>query len=98
MTPEGKIKRQILDWLEMKKIFHWVYQSGKVPGRRLIRTGVPDILGAYKGRLLAIEVKAKTGKVSDEQMEFIYQVRMAGGIAFVARCVEDVEAELRKAG
>lgn len=29
-TPEGQIKRQILDWLKLKHIFHWTNQAGKL--------------------------------------------------------------------
>lgn len=93
-TPEGDIKRAILDYLTARRIFHWVNQAGKIPGRRLLKTGITDILGCFNGKLLAIEVKAKTGKLTDEQAEFIYTVKQNGGIAFVARSVEDVEKVL----
>lgn len=46
------------------------------------------------GRILAIEVKSKYGKVSDDQQTFLDTVRTAGGLAFIARSVEDVEQEL----
>lgn len=95
MTPEGDLKKQILDWLSAKQIFHWVNQAGRIPGRRLIKVGIADILGILKGgRFFAIEVKAKTGKLSDEQAEFIFAVRTAGGIAFVARSLDDVIQQL----
>lgn len=90
-TPEGQIKRQILDWLKIKRIFHWTNQAGKIPGRKLLKVGIADILGCYNGRLLAIEVKAENGKLTDEQTKFIYDVKSNGGIAFVARSIEDVE-------
>lgn len=94
MTPEGQIKKAIQDYLRAIGVFHWINQAGKVPGRTLAKKGVADLLGIYKGKLLAIEVKAPTGKVSDEQMEFIYSVRTHGGIAFVARSVDDVKKHL----
>lgn len=93
-TPEGEIKKQIIEWLKLKRIFHWTNQAGKIPGRKLLKVGIADILGIYNGRMLAIEVKAGTGKLTDEQAEFIYSVRTNGGIAFVARSIEDVEKGL----
>jgi hypothetical protein len=93
-TPEGLIKGAIVDWLRARKIFCWVNQAGKIPGRKLAKTGVTDILGIYNGRMLAIEVKAPTGKLTDEQAQFIWDVKSNGGLAFVARSVEDVEKAL----
>lgn len=98
MTPEGEIKRNICEWLQAHGIFFWVQQAGKIPGRinrsRFLRNGVSDILGVWKGRLLAIEVKAPKGKTSPEQEEFLRLVNDRGGIGFVARSVEDVEIQL----
>jgi hypothetical protein len=57
--------------------------------------GCPDILGQMKdGRLLAVEVKSPKGKPRPEQSEFIDKVRRAGGVAFIARNLVDVRAEL----
>lgn len=71
---------------------------------RMIRaglcTGGSDILGIAPngGRFIAIEVKTKTGRVSPEQQTFINAVRAAGGIAGVARSVEDALELIRSAG
>jgi hypothetical protein len=43
---------------------------------------------------LAIEVKTPTGKVRPEQIQFINTVNKSGGIAFIARSVEDVRRNL----
>ena len=43
---------------------------------------------------LAIEVKTPKGRVRPEQQKFINCVKKAGGIAFVARSVEDVKKVL----
>lgn len=61
---------------------------------RMFRTGLctggSDIIGiAPNGAFLAVEVKTKTGRVSPEQQRFIDAVNKAGGIAGVARSVED---------
>jgi hypothetical protein len=44
------------------------------------------------GRLLAIECKSETGRPTPEQTAFLAAVVRAGGIAFLARSVRDVQA------
>ena len=67
-------------------------------GGRFVRfgfTGCPDVLGQLKdGRLLGVEVKAKTGRLRPEQAVFLERIRGAGGVAFVARDLRDVLREL----
>lgn len=58
--------------------------------------GVSDILGIWKGRPLAIEVKSKTGRPSPDQIEFINKFKDKGGIAFIARSIEDCEKALHE--
>lgn len=66
--------------------------------RRFIRYGFPglsDIIGQLRdGRFLAIEIKVKRDKLSPEQAAFLDQVNAAGGIAFVARSIEDARENL----
>lgn len=57
--------------------------------------GVSDILGVYKGRLLAIEVKDPKNKTrTDEQNRFIELVNRYGGLAFYATSVDEVKEKL----
>lgn len=57
--------------------------------------GTSDILGILPdGRFLAIEVKSATGRLSEEQKFFIFQINANGGKAFMARTIQDVETEL----
>lgn len=52
--------------------------------------GSADIIGiAPDGRFLAVEVKTAKGKTTPEQERFIFNVQLAGGIAGVARSVDD---------
>jgi len=46
------------------------------------------------GQFVAIEVKAKGGKVSQDQQDFLDSVKEEGGIAIVAYSVNDVKAAL----
>ena len=60
---------------------------------RLAAPGVSDLIGWTEGgRFVAIEVKAPRGRVTDEQAAFIELVRRSGGLAGVARSVEDARA------
>jgi hypothetical protein len=43
---------------------------------------------------LAIEVKRPRGRVTPEQQQFIDMINEAGGLAFVARSVEEVEKHM----
>jgi hypothetical protein len=59
--------------------------------------GMSDIMGILKdGRTLAIEVKSAKGVVMAHQHEFLNSIAKAGGIAFVARSVDDVITRLER--
>ena len=57
--------------------------------------GSSDILGVLPGgRFLAIEVKDHKGVVYPEQAEFIDGIAAHGGLAFVARTLEEVTEKI----
>jgi penicillin-binding protein-related factor A (putative recombinase) len=86
MKPKEKhITKSIRDFLKVMGIFHWKEHGGLGSA-----PGVPDLVGVYEGRLLAIEIKTDKGKLSPQQKYFLEKIAEAGGIAFVARSVEDV--------
>ena len=84
-TPEAILTRSVKQLLKAAGIFHWKqYQTlGSHPG-------VSDILGCYRGRMIAIELKAPRGTVTPDQERFIQNVNDAGGIAFVAKSLDEV--------
>src|SRR6185503_8099288 len=53
--------------------------------------GSSDLIGILNpsGRFVAVEVKTSTGRIRPEQEMFLALVRRSGGIAFVARSVDD---------
>lgn len=62
-----------------------------------LAVGSSDIVGiAPCGRFLAIEVKTPTGRATKEQLRFIEAVNNAGGIAGIARSVEDALNLIRR--
>ena len=98
---ERQIQTQILHFLRSKKILAFEVKNTATYDRRLGRyrkphglfiKGVADVIGVLPGgRFLAIEVKSKTGRVRPEQEIFLTDVIEHGGIALVARSLEDVE-------
>jgi len=49
----------------------------------------PDMVGKNVAVFTALEIKTKKGKVSKTQMNFLFQVGLAGGIAGVAKSEEE---------
>jgi len=101
---EKQIENAILRYLELlPDCFAWKNNSVGIydPVKKIYRkswnkyaiNGVSDILGVYKGKALAIEVKTpKTkNKVSEAQKNFLYQFNKRGGLGFVASSVNDVK-------
>ena len=60
--------------------------------------GGADLIGVRRsdGKFVAIEVKAPGGKVSDAQAQFRDLVNAAGGLAFIARSIEEAVAMVTK--
>ena len=83
---EKHITADIRKFLNFKHVFHWKQWQGPMSSM----PGVSDILGIFRGRFLAIEVKKPGGKLTEKQQEFIDRINANGGIAFVARDVFDV--------
>lgn len=99
---ERQIQQQIVDYLNARGIRCWKDRQGTTaPGHGTMRTsaGVSDIIGILPGtgRIVCIEVKRGKNMPSPKQIEFLDMVSHQGGIAFVARSIEDVQFELKKA-
>jgi hypothetical protein len=57
-------------------------------------TITPEMVGTQVAVFTSIEVKTPTGRLRPEQQQWLDAVQAAGGIAGVARSVEDAEALL----
>lgn len=55
----------------------------------------PDMIGKRLAIFTALEVKTNTGRASGEQLNFIEQVKAAGGIAAIARNENDAIEALK---
>ena len=86
MRTEKEITYAIRMVLKTLGIFHWKQWQGPMSQPK----GVCDILGIWKGKMLAIEVKTNNGKVTEDQNRFIDRINREGGLAFVARSEDDV--------
>lgn len=103
LVKETDIQNAILEYLQYKNIFVWrnnntpVFDPRTNAYRRMPKgsiKGVSDILGVFKGKMLAIEVKRPGFYPSQSQKKFLQQINDEGGVGFIARSVDDVEREL----
>lgn len=105
--PEAAVLDAVLKVLRLHPRVGWCERMNSGAGRfvypdgqtsQFIRFGFPgmsDVLGQLRcGRFLAVECKTRTGKPTVEQANFLNIVRHLGGVAFIARSVDDVITEL----
>ena len=59
--------------------------------------GAADLIGMFRGRFLAAEIKTPTGRQSPEQRQFQQLVERRGGIYVIWRSVDDALAWLAAA-
>lgn len=107
LLSESAIQTDILNMLLMLPSVSWCYvtTTGTLKGRSgsHIKIGFPglaDIVGQmkYTGQLFALEVKARKGKETKEQKEFIDLVKRHGGRAGVVRSVNEALNVLKTPG
>lgn len=101
--PEAAALMEVLKALRAHPAVVWcerINSGAARVGNRFIRfgwPGCPDVLGQLKdGRLLSVEVKGPTGNLRPEQTVFLDRIRGAGGVAFMARDLRDVQRELNQ--
>lgn len=79
MTPEGKVKNQVVKQLKALGGVYYFFPATGGYGR----SGVPDIVGCYKGRFFAIECKAGKNLPTQLQKLELGRIQQAGGTAWV---------------
>lgn len=92
---ESEVQRAILDYLELRGIFHYRNNSGgfrdaKNHFYRFGAVGSPDIVCVVNGQYVGLEIKAPGGKQSEHQKEFQRRLEKAGGRYIVAYAIDDV--------
>jgi Holliday junction resolvase len=92
MTPEKKVKTKVVGILKELGVYYFYASTGGYGA-----SGVPDIIGCYKGRFFGIECKAGKGKPTALQEKNIAQIIAQGGLAIVVNedNIEDVNRLLR---
>lgn len=89
--PEKKVENNIKKYLDKLGAYYL-----KVHGSMYQPAGTPDILACVNGKFIGIEVKRPNGgTVSALQKNKLKKIELAGGVAVVARSVEDVSAMLK---
>jgi hypothetical protein len=91
--------------IEVSLLGHTVFRNNTgvlkdergIPVRFGLCVGSSDLIGwTSDGRFLAIEVKMPGKNPSRAQLNFIDAVNDSGGLAFVARNIEDITLHLKK--
>ena len=83
----GRLQNKSGEWVD----YGLVVGSSDLIGWTSV-TVTPDMVGQKLALFTAIEVKTATGRVRKEQTNFIDRVREAGGLAGIARTVEEARA------
>jgi Holliday junction resolvase len=78
MTPEKKVKTKVVEILKGFGAYYFYPVTGGYGA-----SGVPDIVGCYKGNFFAVECKAGKGKTTALQEKNIANIYAAGGTALV---------------
>lgn len=85
-------------YLQIKRFLIYHYENEvffiKYHGGTFSKVGIPDILGCYKGKFFAIELKLPSYKVNKEQLECIEYIRKCKGIATVLTWSENWKNDL----
>lgn len=96
IKPETKLVKKIKDYLSTYNNAMFL----KIHGGPFQQPGISDLIGIIDGRFVAIEVKMPDAKrgLTLLQKDFIDKVISCGGVAFCARCIEDVMIEFMSYG
>ena len=86
------LTKMMMDYLKERGNDVWRNNNLAVKGRSFIgRKGVSDVIGYSKkyGQFIGCEVKAIGDRVSPEQLSFLINLAMAGGIAMICQQFRD---------
>lgn len=84
---KGQIRDSALKELRYQGATVWPQNNIAVKGRKFIgRKGVPDIIGfTMVGKFLGCEIKTVNDTLSVDQIEFLNDLVVAGGKAYIAK-------------
>ena len=84
---ESGLKKQVRDYL---RYLHWYVVT--IQGSPFGTKGVSDLIAMRDRRVLFLEIKTETGKLSDHQKEFARNVHEQGGEYYIVRDLDDLMA------
>jgi hypothetical protein len=90
---ESQLKVKVIKMMREEFPGMWIYSTSD-----RWKSGIPDILGCYWGRMVGIELKTTRGKEGSHfklQLHVLSLIREAGGIAGVCYSVQEVKNLLR---
>ena len=100
MTPEGKVKQEVKDYLNSIGCISATKASLVTPAHYgwyfmpvtngMGVSGIPDFLGQYRGGFFAIETKVAKKDPTPLQWHQINAINISGGKAFVVRGLGDL--------
>lgn len=77
-TPEAKVKRVVTQQLKEIGAYYFYPVTGGYG-----KSGVPDIIGCYRGNFFGIECKAGRNKPTPLQEKHLREIAEAGGVSLV---------------
>ena len=77
-TPEAKVKAKVVAQLKALGVYYFYPVTGGYGS-----SGVPDIVGCYRGRFIAIECKAGNNTPTPLQQKNIDDITKHGGVVWV---------------
>lgn len=94
---KGHIRASAITELNWRGHTVWINNNMAVRKRKFIgRLGVSDVIGITKdGRWVACEIKTLNDRLSNDQIDFLNDVKTAGGLAYLAVQVGN-QVELRE--
>jgi len=111
---ESDLQRVVLQWLKVHDICAWrmpvgpvVHSLGKGSNVKQFWKaspikGFPDIAGVlkrkYPGKFFTIELKSSTGKLRNEQREWMNTLHQAGAVVAVVRSIDELQATMERWG
>lgn len=104
-TPTNALTKAILSLLRLEGCHVWRQNNAGVFDNTLqvwragsSTPGLSDVLGYHRatGRFVAVEVKVGADKLSPEQIQFLDEVRRAGGFACEGRSLDQVRREFNE--
>lgn len=96
---KGEIRESAIKELTWRGYDVWKQNNLAVRKRKFIgRYGVSDVFGFDKrtARIVACEVKTLNDRLSPEQIDFLNDVKKAGGLAYIALQGNNGQVELRE--